>query len=88
MSRSAWKGPFIKLALFKKIVKSKKKVFKTYSRTSVISPSFIGVRLRLHNGKDFLPLTLTQDHIGHKLGEFVSTRVKFEHKKKRKKKGK
>jgi len=88
MSRSLWKGPYIKLALLKKVMKSKKKVFKTYSRGSVISPSFVGVRLRLHNGKSFLPLTVSEGHVGHKLGEFIATRAKFEHKKKKKKKSK
>jgi small subunit ribosomal protein S19 len=91
MSRSKWKIPFIDNFLLKKISDVKKaekgtKVIKTFSRSSVIDSQFIGLRLRVYNGKDFNPILITPEMLGHKLGEFVFTRARYEYKKKKKKK--
>jgi len=84
MSRSVWKGPFVELSLMKKVQKHKdqniKKPIKTWSRKSTIIPEFIGMTFEVHNGKKFFPVTITDEMIGHKLGEFSATR-QFEIKK-------
>nr|YP_008519410.1 30S ribosomal protein S19 [Nannochloropsis limnetica]AGI48989.1 30S ribosomal protein S19 [Nannochloropsis limnetica] len=59
---------------------------KTWSRSSVITNEFIGIRLKVHNGKDFIPLIVTPEMHGHKIGEFIGTRARYEFKKKKKKK--
>ena len=78
MARSLKKGPFIDESLMKKIVKlnesGKKEVVKTWSRRSTIFPEFIGHTIAVHNGKDFIPVYVTEDMVGHKLGEFAPTR--------------
>ena len=78
MARSLKKGPFIDESLMKKIVKlnesGKKEVVKTWSRRSTIFPEFIGHTIAVHNGKDFIPVYITEDMVGHKLGEFALTR--------------
>lgn len=78
MARSLKKGPFIDEHLKKKVervVKSgKKEVIKTWSRRSTIYPEFIGHTFAVHNGKEFIPVYVTEDMVGHKLGEFVPTR--------------
>ena len=78
MARSLKKGPFIDESLMKKIVKlnesGKKEVVKTWSRRSTIFPEFIGHTIAVHNGKDFIPVYVTEDMVGHKLGEFALTR--------------
>ena len=79
MSRSLKKGPFIDLKLETKILsmnegKLKKGVIKTWSRRSTISPDFVGHTLAVHNGNKFIPVYVTEFMVGHKLGEFVSTR--------------
>ena len=78
MARSLKKGPFIDESLMKKIVKlnesGKKEVVKTWSRRSTIFPEFIGHTIAVHNGKDFIPVYVTEDMVGHKLGEFSPTR--------------
>lgn len=78
MARSLKKGPFIDESLMKKIVKlnesNKKEVVKTWSRRSTIFPDFIGHTIAVHNGKDFIPVYITEDMVGHKLGEFALTR--------------
>ena len=78
MARSLKKGPFIDESLMKKIVKlnesGKKEVVKTWSRRSTIFPEFIGLTIAVHNGKDFIPVYVTEDMVGHKLGEFALTR--------------
>ena len=78
MARSLKKGPFIDESLMKKIVKlnesGKKEVVKTWSRRSKIFPEFIGHTIAVHNGKDFIPVYVTEDMVGHKLGEFALTR--------------
>ena len=78
MSRSLKKGPFIHYKLEKKVtdaVESKKKtVIKTWSRGSVISPDFVGLTIAVHNGNKFIPVYVTENMVGHKLGEFSPTR--------------
>ena len=78
MSRSLKKGPYVDLKLLKKIEMlnqgNEKKVFKTWSRRSTISPEMVGHTLAVHNGKKFLPDLLTENMVGHKLGEFAPTR--------------
>lgn len=79
MSRSLKKGPFIDEHLAKKVLdmnaKSEKKVVKTWSRRSTIAPEFIGHTLAVHNGKKFIPVYVTENMVGHKLGEFSPTRT-------------
>jgi len=76
MSRSLKKGPFVDAYLFKKVkaLKGKKKVIKTWSRRSTIFPEFIGVTFAIHNGKRHIPVYISEDMVGHKLGEFAPTR--------------
>ena len=78
MARSLKKGPFIDEHLAKKVEKvnlsGKKEVIKTWSRRSTIYPNFIGQTFAVHNGKEFIPVYVTEDMVGHKLGEFVPTR--------------
>jgi small subunit ribosomal protein S19 len=77
--RSVKKGPFIDLKLFKKIElmnqAGEKKVIKTWSRRSTIVPEMIGHTLAVHNGKKFIPVYITENMVGHKLGEFSPTRT-------------
>ena len=79
MSRSVWKGPYFDVTLFKKVKKSKeessKSPIKTLSRRSTIIPDFVGVTISVYNGKSFIPVYVTEDMVGHKLGEFSPTRV-------------
>jgi small subunit ribosomal protein S19 len=79
MSRSLKKGPFIEYKLEKKIldlVESKKKVvIKTWSRASTITPDFVGQTVAVHNGNKFIPVYVTENMVGHKLGEFAPTRI-------------
>jgi len=78
MARSLKKGPFADKHLLKKVAKvsesGKKEVIKTWSRRSTIYPDFIGHTFAVHNGKEFIPVYVTEDMVGHKLGEFVPTR--------------
>ena len=78
MARSLKKGPFIDGHLMKKVKNvnesGKKEVIKTWSRRSTIYPEFIGHTFAVHNGKEFIPVYVTEDMVGHKLGEFVPTR--------------
>ena len=78
MARSLKKGPFIDKSLMKKVQKmnesGKKEVIKTWSRRSTIYPEFIGHTFAVHNGKEFIPVYVTEDMVGHKLGEFSLTR--------------
>ena len=78
MARSLKKGPFIDSHLKNKVEKlnkeNKKEVIKTWSRRSTIFPEFIGHTFAVHNGKDFIPVYVTEDMVGHKLGEFAPTR--------------
>jgi small subunit ribosomal protein S19 len=78
MARSLKKGPFADEHLMKKVeaanASTKKEVIKTWSRRSTIFPDFIGLTFAVHNGKEFVPVYITEDMVGHKLGEFVPTR--------------
>ncbi|MEA3485220.1 MAG: 30S ribosomal protein S19 [Candidatus Aerophobetes bacterium] len=78
MSRSIKKGPYVEEGLLKKIEKMKKdgakKPIKTWSRRSTIIPDFVGYTFSIHNGKDFNNVYITEDMVGHKLGEFAPTR--------------
>lgn len=78
MARSLKKGPFVDSSLMKKVRKNneaeKKEVIKTWSRRSTIFPEFIGNTFAVHSGKEFVPVYVTEDMVGHKLGEFVPTR--------------
>lgn len=78
MARSLKKGPFVDESLMKKVRKNneseKKEVIKTWSRRSTIFPEFMGNTFAVHNGKEFVPVYVTEDMVGHKLGEFVLTR--------------
>jgi len=79
MARSLKKGPYIEPRLEGRIMKmnqaNEKKVLKTWSRRSMISPDFVGHTLAVHNGKKFLPVYITENMVGHKLGEFAPTRT-------------
>ena len=79
MARSLKKGPFIHFKLQKKVdalnETGKKKVVKTWSRASMITPEFVGHTFAVHNGKQFLPVYITENMVGHRLGEFSPTRV-------------
>jgi small subunit ribosomal protein S19 len=79
MSRSIKKGPFIDFKLEKRIIEmndgQKKSVLKTWSRRSVISPDFVGHTIAVHNGNKFIPVYITENMVGHKLGEFSPTRT-------------
>lgn len=76
MSRSLKKGPFVDDYLLKKVAAlgEKKEVIKTWSRRSTIFPEFIGHTFGVYNGKEFIPVYITEDMVGHKLGEFAPTR--------------
>jgi small subunit ribosomal protein S19 len=79
MSRSIKKGPFIDFKLEKRVLEmntsGKKSVAKTWSRRSVISPDFVGQTIAVHNGNKFIPVYITENMVGHKLGEFAPTRT-------------
>ena len=83
MPRSLKKGPFIAQELLKKVVKANEsgssKVIKTWSRRSTIIPEMVGVTLAVHNGKKFIPVYITENMVGHKLGEFSPTRTFYGH---------
>ena len=79
MPRSVWKGPFVDPSLLKKVEKSKdqtnKTPIKTWSRKSTIIPEFVGHSFLIHNGKKFIPIKISEEMVGHKLGEFSPTRT-------------
>ncbi|MDD4600525.1 30S ribosomal protein S19 [bioreactor metagenome] len=79
MSRSIKKGPYVHESLLKKIdalnEKSEKKVIKTWSRSSTILPNFVGHTVAVHDGRKHVPVYITEDMVGHKLGEFAPTRT-------------
>ncbi|MGO8692151.1 MAG: 30S ribosomal protein S19 [Rectinemataceae bacterium] len=79
MSRSVKKGPFIEKSLYKKVSEmnkaGEKKMFKTFSRTSTIIPEMVGMTISVYNGKTWVPVYVTENLVGHKLGEFAPTRV-------------
>jgi len=84
MARSLKKGPFVDDHLLKKVMKAKEeksnKPIKTWSRRSTITPDMIGLTLNVHNGRNFIPVYVTENHIGYKLGEFAPTRTFKGHK--------
>ena len=80
MSRSIKKGPFIALSLYKKVKNisessEKHKPIKTYSRASTIFPEMVGLTIMVYNGRKFIPIYISENHVGHKLGEFSPTRL-------------
>ena len=79
MSRSIKKGPFIEKNLYKKVLELSKsgdrKIIKTYSRCSTIIPEMVGGTISVHNGKTWVPVYITENLVGHKLGEFALTRI-------------
>lgn len=79
MPRSVKKGPFVHYKLLEKISKlnetNQKKIIKTWSRSSTILPDFVGHTIAVHNGKQMIPLYITENMVGHKLGEFAPTRI-------------
>ena len=79
MARSVWKGPFVHPSLLKKVDKLKdapnKKPIKTWSRHSTIIPDFVGHSFMIHNGKSFIPITISEEMVGHNLGELAPTRT-------------
>ncbi len=79
MSRSLKKGPYIHYKLERKALKmqesGKRQSIKTWSRASVISPDFVGLTINVHNGNKFIPVYITENMVGHKLGEFAPTRI-------------
>ena len=91
MTRSVWKGPFVHPSLLKKIDKLKdepnKKPIKTWSRRSMVIPTMIGLTIAVHNGRQHVPVFITENMIGHKLGEFAGTRTFRTHSGDRKTKG-
>jgi len=78
MSRSVWKGPFVDPSLIKKVEKLKNQAnptpIKTWSRKSTIIPEFVGISFLIYNGKKFIPIKISEEMVGHKLGEFSPTR--------------
>lgn len=83
MPRSLKKGPFIDPKLFKKVTEAQgsrsNQVIKTWSRRSTILPEMVGITLAVHNGRKFLPVFVTENMVGHKLGEFSPTRTYYGH---------
>ncbi|HQQ11936.1 MAG TPA: 30S ribosomal protein S19 [Bacteroidales bacterium] len=79
MSRSLKKGPYIHYKLEKRVMdnveSNKKTVIKTWSRASMIAPEFVGQTIAVHNGNKFIPVYVTENMVGHKLGEFAPTRI-------------
>lgn len=79
MARSAKKGPFVDPSLLKKVEKAKesgkREVIKTWSRKSMVTPDFVGLTLAIHNGRKFIAVFITEDMVGHYLGEFAPTRT-------------
>ncbi len=84
MARSLKKGPFVDDHLIKKVLKAKesgdKKPIKTWSRRSMILPDMIGLTFSIHNGRNFIPVYVTENHVGYKFGEFAPTRTFKGHK--------
>ena len=79
MARSVWKGPFIDGYMLKKADKAREsgrhQAIKTWSRRSTILPQFVGLTFQVHNGNKFIPVTVSEEMVGHKLGEFSPTRT-------------
>ncbi len=79
MPRAVWKGPFVDGYLLQKAEKAaaapRREAIKTWSRRSTIMPQFVGLQFQVHNGKSFIPVLVSEDMVGHKLGEFAPTRT-------------
>ena len=79
MTRSVWKGPFVETTLIKKAQavssSGKKEIIKTWSRKSTILPQFVGLTFGVYNGQKFIPVSVTENMVGHKFGEFSPTRT-------------
>lgn len=79
MSRSVKKGPFVEKSLYRRVLAqaelNEKKMLKTYSRTSTIIPEMVGITIQVYNGKSWIPVYVTENLVGHKLGEFAPTRL-------------
>ena len=92
MARSVWKGPFIDGYLLKKAEKAaaskRNDVVKIWSRRSTILPQFVGITFGVYNGKKFIPVSVSEDMVGHKFGEFAPTRTYYGHAADKKVKGK
>ncbi len=84
MARSIKKGPFVDAHLMKKVLSANstndKKPIKTWSRRSTVLPEMIGITFNVHNGRNFVPVLITENHVGYKLGEFAPTRTFKGHK--------
>ena len=83
MARSVWKGPFVDGYLLKKAEKAaasqRNDVVKIWSRRSTILPQFVGITFGVYNGKKFIPVSVSEDMVGHKFGEFAPTRTYYGH---------
>jgi small subunit ribosomal protein S19 len=83
VARSLKKGPFVDDHILKKVKRAKdsgsKKIIQTWSRRSTIIPEFVGMTFAVHNGKKFIPVFITENMVGHKLGEFSPTRIFYSH---------
>lgn len=82
MARSIKKGPYVEASLMRKVESTESgshKVIKTWSRRSTILPDFVGMTFAVHNGKKFIPVFVTENMVGHKLGEFAPTRTYYGH---------
>ncbi len=83
MARSVWKGPFVELSLLKKAEDAQdsggNKPIKTWSRRSTILPQFVGLTFNVYNGHKFIPVSVSEEMVGHKLGEFAPTRTYYGH---------
>lgn len=83
MARSIWKGPFVDGYLLKKVQEATKNgtrtAIKTWSRRSTILPQFVGLNFSVHNGKKFIPVFITEEMVGQKLGEYAPTRTYYGH---------
>ena len=83
MARSLKKGPYVEASIQKKVeaanASEKKSVIKTWSRRSTITPEFVGLNFAVHNGHKFIPVFVTENMVGHKLGEFAATRTYYGH---------
>ena len=79
MARSLKKGPYVHYKLMRRIIEmnesGKKRTIKTWSRASMITPDFVGHTIAVHNGKSFIPIYITENMVGHRLGEFALTRT-------------
>lgn len=75
MARSVWKGPFVELSLLKKVEAGSRGPIKTWSRRSTILPQFVGHTFNVYNGRKFVPVSVSEEMVGMKLGEFAPTRT-------------